>query len=68
MTGPSNLDVYEKMLADKERQNKELRAHVKELREALEAMLYDLTPIDGYPSESAVDRARAALAKAGGGG
>ena len=32
------------------------------LREALEAMLYDITP-DGYSSGAAVSRARAALAE-----
>lgn len=32
------------------------------LREALEAMLYDTTPVDGYPSAAAVGRAQAALA------
>ena len=38
-------------------------AKVEQLREALEAMLYDTTPNDGYPSAAAVERARAALAE-----
>jgi len=32
------------------------------LREALGAMLYDLTPADNYPTEAAIRRARDALA------
>jgi len=38
-----------------------LRSKVAKLREALEAMLTDLTPIDGYPSPAAVDMAVKAL-------
>jgi hypothetical protein len=47
-------------------QNACLIAAAPDLLEALEAMLFDVTPIDGYPSAAAVKRAHAAIAKAKG--